>query len=126
MEKSKIKILVVDDEPQIRDILSRFLKKGGYQISLAADGEEAVQTLKNERPHLVLLDVRMPKMDGITALKEMKKIDSTVGVIMTTALQDEEIAKTAISSGACDYICKPIDLFVLENSILSKIIMMLD
>ncbi|MFH1258574.1 MAG: response regulator [Elusimicrobiota bacterium] len=126
MEKSKIKILVVDDEPQIRDIIARFLKKGGYQVCLAADGEEAVQALKNERPHLVLLDIRMPKMDGITALKEIKKIDPTVGVIMTTAFQDEEIAKTTIALGACDYICKPLDLFSLENSILAKVIMMLD
>lgn len=123
-ESSKIKILIVDDEIEIRNVLGRFLSKQGYLISSAADGEEAIAKLKSEHPRIILLDIRMPKKDGIAVLKEIKKIDPAVGIIMTTAIQDEEIAKRAITLGAWDYICKPIDFFYLENSILAKAVLM--
>jgi len=77
--------------------------------------------VKEERPHLILLDVQMPKMDGLEVLRRLREIDKEVSVIMITSVNEQEIARQAIELGAFDYIVKPLDLPYLEQSLWYKI-----
>jgi len=80
--------------------------------------------VKAEKPAIVLLDVKMPGMDGLVTLKKIKEIDERIGVIMITGAEDESIANEAMKSGAYDYIIKPIDLDRLEVCLLTKILLL--
>lgn len=125
MERIKRRILVVDDEEEVLNTLTKFLTIKGYDVYTAEDGLKAIEKVKEVRPHIVLLDIIMPGMGGIDALKEIKKIDPGVGVIMATAVTDEELAKRTIQLGAYDYITKPFDLNYIETVVLVKIIQMI-
>ncbi len=115
------KILVVDDEPEVCRMLEIFLGKKGYQVFRAFDGKTALELVKEERPHIVLLDIKMPGMDGIECLKKIVEIDKELGVIMITAVKKEETGKEALELGAYDYITKPLDLHYLEECLKWKI-----
>lgn len=119
------RILVVDDEMHIVRLLQKYLKSKEYEVFTASGGLEAIQKVKDIRPHVVLLDILMPGMGGIDTLKEIKKIDSKIVVIMVTAVVDEELAKRAIQLGADDYISKPIDFIYLETCVMVKLIQLL-
>lgn len=110
MENEAIKILLVDDEPDILEFLSYNLKKEGYSVFTASNGEKALDKAKELIPHLILLDVMMPKMDGITTCEELRKIPelkNSVIAFLTARSEDySEIAGFQI--GADDYIAKPI------------------
>jgi len=110
MENEAIKILLVDDEPDILEFLSYNLKKEGYSVFTASNGEKALDKAKEIIPHLILLDVMMPKMDGITTCEELRKIPelkNSVIAFLTARSEDySEIAGFQI--GADDYIAKPI------------------
>ena len=80
--------------------------------------------MKAEKPAIVLLDVKMPGMDGLVTLKKIKEIDESIGVIMITGVENENIANEAMKSGAYDYIIKPIDLDRLEVCLLTKILLL--
>ena len=116
------KILVVDDMPEVRVTLTTFLKMRGFNVKDAASGDQALLEIKIEKPKLVLLDERMPGIDGLVALKEIKDLDSTIKVVMLTAIQNEDIIEEANRLGACDYITKPFDLEKLEALVLSILI----
>jgi DNA-binding response OmpR family regulator len=111
------RVLMVDDEVQAVELLREFLLGKGYEVSTAGDGAEALRKVKEERPHLILLDVRMPKMDGLEVLRQLRQIDQTFGVIMVTAANEEGTGRTAMALGAFDYITKPLDLQCLEQSL---------
>jgi DNA-binding response OmpR family regulator len=115
------RVLVVDDEPDFIELLREFLTAKGYEVIAASNGEEALRKVKEERPHLILLDVRMPKMNGLEVLKQVREIDHEVGVIMVTAVNEEETGRQALKLGAFDYITKPLDLKYLERSLWYKI-----
>jgi len=119
------RVLVVDDEPNAVELLQEFLTGKGYEVITASNGKEALQMLKAERPHLILLDVRMPGMNGLEALRQIREIDREVGVIMVTAVNEEETGREALRLGAFDYIVKPLDLAYLERSLWTKIMTML-
>ena len=116
------RILVVDDEIIIRNLLKEFLSRKGYEVYTAPDGRAAIAEVKEIRPHIVLLDIMMPGMGGIETLKEIRRIDPRVGVIMVTAIADEELGKRAIALGACDYITKPLNFDYLETALMVKMI----
>ncbi|MCM8800541.1 MAG: response regulator [Candidatus Omnitrophica bacterium] len=119
----KTKILVVDDEKSIRDFLRLFLKKKGYtNVRTVENGQEALKAIQKEEFNLVLLDVKLPGMDGIELLRQIKKINKDTAVIMITGYPDEKKVKEAMQEGAYDYIIKPFDLFYLELVLLTKII----
>lgn len=120
-----VKILVVDDEKEICDTLQRFLNRRGYEVVTAYNGVDAISKVKLERPHIVLLDIVMPDINGIEVLKRIKEIDKETGVIMVTAVEDLDTARTCIKSGAYDYITKPFDPDYLEKSLLAKLVNML-
>lgn len=116
------KILVVDDEIEVCNSLKKFLVKMGYGADTALNGKEAISKVKETRPHIVLLDIIMPGMGGMDTLKEIKKVDPNIGIIMLTAVKDEELAKRALELGAYEYILKPFDLNYLETVLRVKII----
>lgn len=116
------RILVVDDEVEVCNVLKEFLSSKDYEVYTALDGPTAISKVKEVRPHIVLLDIIMPGVGGIDALKEIKKVDPRVGVVMVTAVTDQELAKRAIELGAYDYITKPMDLNYLETVLMVKII----
>ena len=106
----KEKVLVVDDEWEIRDVLSNFLTEKGYEVMLASNGEEAIELAEKENPHVILLDVKMPGIDGIETCSRLKVGEKTrsIPVIMITAFQDREIE--AYLEGADDFIVKPFNM----------------
>ncbi|HRR30905.1 MAG TPA: sigma-54 dependent transcriptional regulator, partial [Candidatus Sumerlaeia bacterium] len=103
------RIIIADDEPTIRLILKELLIKEGYEVEEAANGEEAILALRNAPFNLAILDYRMPKMDGMEALRQIKKIDPSVTVVMITAHGNTDVAMEAIREGAYDYFPKPFD-----------------
>jgi DNA-binding NtrC family response regulator len=118
------RILVVDDEQGVCDMLEKFLKIKGYEVSTALSGEEALTLVKEKKPHVVLLDIRMPEMDGLECLERIKEIDEEIGVIMITALKQEEVGKKAMELGAYDYITKPLSLQYLQDCLMVKLLQM--
>ena len=118
------RILVVDDEPAVCEMLKIFLTKRNYEVYTALNGEEALSAVKEERPHIVLLDIKMPKMDGIECLKRIREVDKEVGVIMITAVKEEKIGREAMRLGAFDYITKPLNLDYLNNCLMIRLFQM--
>ncbi|MBU5316763.1 response regulator transcription factor [Clostridium bornimense] len=112
----KINILIVDDEVRIRDLLGAYLTKEGYNIYYASNGKEALDIFKDNIINLVILDVMMPIMDGIVALKEMRKIKN-VPTLMLTAKSEEEDILLAYGMGADDYETKPFSPKILVAKI---------
>lgn len=113
----KRKILIADDEPNMVWALKRALIKEGYEVISVDNGEEAVETFKKQEPDLVILDLKMPKMDGIEALEAIKSINLKTPVIMITAHGTTKIAVEAMKLGALDYISKPFDIEELRVTI---------
>src|SRR5512136_1281166 len=101
------RILVVDDEENFRHILSVILKKERYEVETASNGEEALQRISNATFDQVLCDIRMPGMDGLDFLKEVRKTEADANVIMMSAYGTLDIAIEAMKLGAYDYISKP-------------------
>jgi CheY-like chemotaxis protein len=91
------RVLVADDDPATVELLREFLVAKGYEVLTAGDGVEALREVKEERPQVVLLDILMPKMGGLEVLRQVKGIDQTVGVIMVTAVTEEETARQAMA-----------------------------
>ncbi len=113
---SKGKILVADDEVSIRQIVEARLKMAGYEVVTAADGAEAVELVKTEQPSLIVLDIMMPKMDGLQVCKEVRK-NLTTPIIMLTAKGDVIDRIQALEIGADDYVVKPFSPRELEARI---------
>jgi DNA-binding response OmpR family regulator len=103
------KILIAEDEPDIRDLISFSLTFAGYQVVTAANGEEAVEKCRAEMPDLVMMDVRMPKMTGYEACKLMKEDDQLkdIPVVFLSAKGQESEVSTGLEAGAEEYILKP-------------------
>lgn len=118
----KKKILVVDDEKPICNMLKKFLTKKGYKATYVLSGQEAITKVKKERPHIVLLDIRMPGMDGIETLKKIRKMDKKVGIIMITVIKEDATGRECMKLGCADYITKPFDLLYLEKVLTVKLL----
>lgn len=103
------KILVVDDAEFLRVRISKMLVGDGYEVIEAENGQLAVNAYKAQKPDVVLMDITMPEMDGLTALREILAVDSGAKVIMLTALGQESVVLEAIKSGAKDFIVKPFE-----------------
>ena len=103
------KVLVVDDAQFMRMRAVKLLTQNGYECIEAENGIEAVDKYKSERPDAVMLDITMPDMDGLEALKQIQKIDSNAKVAMVTAMGQQSIVMEAIKAGAKDFVVKPFD-----------------
>ncbi len=110
-------ILIIDDEPHLPHQLARFLKKQGYEVYTAPDGEAGLLELQQNTIDLVLLDVRLPQMSGLDVLGEIRKGDGALPVIMLTAYGDVQTAVAAMKMGALDYLIKGFDLEELLLSV---------
>lgn len=119
MKKRDVKILLVDDEPDILEIVGYNLSQEGYQIITATNGKEAVIKAKKELPHLIILDVMMPEMDGMEACEEIRKIPELKNTIITffTARNEDYSQIAGFEAGADDFITKPIKPKLLLSKI---------
>ncbi len=119
MKKKDIRILLVDDEADILEIVGYNLSQEGYQISTAANGKEAVAKAKKELPHLIIMDVMMPEMDGMEATEAIRKIPELANVIITflTARSEDYSQVAGFDAGADDYITKPIKPKLLVSKV---------
>jgi DNA-binding NtrC family response regulator len=117
---SKATILIVDDEDGIRDSM-RMLLKDQYRLVFSGNGREALKLFKSESPDLVLLDIRLPEIDGLEVLSRMKDLDPEAEVIMLTALNTINYAVSAMKAGAYDYLTKPFDIEAIQ-SIIEKVL----
>lgn len=102
------KVLIVDDSVYLRTHLEKLLAEHGYTTISAADGEEAVQAYRQGRPDVVLMDITMPKMNGMDALLHIRVFDPQARVIMLTALDQKLVAARAVHMGARDFLVKPV------------------
>lgn len=119
MKKQDIKILLVDDEPDILEILKYNLSSQGYQVFTAKNGVEGVEMAKKKKPHLIILDVMMPEMDGIEAceiIRNTKGLEQTI-ITFLTARGEDYSQVAGFDAGADDYITKPIKPKVLISKI---------
>ncbi len=119
MKNSNIKILLVDDEPDILEIVGYNLKNEGYQITTAKNGLEAVEKAKKIKPHLIILDIMMPEMDGMEACEKIRATKGLEHVLITffTARGEDYSQVAGFNVGADDYITKPIKPKVLLSKI---------
>ncbi|RAV30407.1 response regulator transcription factor [Sinomicrobium soli] len=119
MKKKDIRILLVDDEPDILEIVGYNLSAEGYNVSVAGNGAEAVARAKKERPHLIILDVMMPEMDGMEACEQLRRIPELSGTIITflTARGEDYSQVAGFDAGADDYITKPVKPKVLVSKV---------
>lgn len=119
MKKKEIKILLVDDEPDIIEIIRFNLEQQGYQISTASDGKEAIKVAEKELPHLIIMDVMMPNLDGIEAcerLRQDERFADTIIMFLTARGEDYSYV-AAFDAGADDYVTKPIKPKVLVSKV---------
>ncbi len=117
-----IKVLVVDDENEICELTRSFLRKKNYCTFGANSRIEAIDIVKRDQPHVVLLDIRLGSESGLDTLRQIKEINKDIKVIMVTALNDEDSVAQAKSLGADDYISKPFTANFLEDIILKKVV----
>ena len=119
MKKREIKILLVDDEPDILEIVGYNLSQEGYQIITASNGKEAIVKAKKEKPHLIIMDVMMPEMDGIEACGNIRKLPDLENTIITflTARSEDYSQLAGFDAGADDYIAKPIKPKILISKV---------
>ena len=104
----RVKVLIVDDDAFMRMMIKNILSKSGYDIvGEAENGVQAVAKFKELKPELVTMDITMPEMDGISAVKEIKKLDPAAKIIMCSAMGQQAMVIDAIQAGAKDFIVKP-------------------
>ncbi len=115
------RILVVDDERSMRELLAIVLRREGYEVLLAENGREAVEALEREPVDLLISDIKMPDMSGVDVLRAAKRVDRDVLGIMITAFASTETAVEAMRLGACDYLSKPFDIDLLKMKVREKI-----
>ena len=114
---SRIKVLLVDDEVEFVSALSERLLLRNYNVRTANNALEALALIYKEPPDVVILDLRIPGMDGIEILKTIKKFDATIEVIMLTGHGDVQSVEEGMKSGAFEYIMKPVDIGELTSKI---------
>jgi DNA-binding NtrC family response regulator len=111
------KILVIDDEQGIRDLLDTLLSRKGYDVVLAESGRKGLELFRRERPDVVVLDLKMPEMDGVTVLKQIRSLDSTLPVIILTGAGTPETEQQVRAMGVTEYVEKEFSLHLLGDSL---------
>lgn len=115
------KILVADDEQEIRNLLDHFLKGQGYEVVLASDGNQALKLAAEENPQVIILDIKMPGLDGLEVCKRLKEKEQTklIPVIVITGFEDNKMA--ALNIGADDFVNKPFDMAEISSRVKSAL-----
>lgn len=109
-EQAAKSILIVDDEPAIRSMLSTFLTQQGYQVRTAQDGAAAIPLVRQDPPHLVILDIYMPSMDGVEVFRQMRAQGYRGAVVTLSASKDQQLLRQMLELGSVDVVGKPVDL----------------
>lgn len=112
---SQVRVLVVDDEPEFRKVLADYLEERGFEALGVWDGEEALRRIREFKPHVVMLDILLPGINGIETLRRMRTLVPEACVIMVSGHGDLDTAKRALEIGAVDYVHKPVDLGYLDT-----------
>ena len=117
------KLLIVDDELDVREFAANFFRKRKIEVVTAGSGQEALNLFEKEKPHLVLLDIKMENMDGLETLKRLREKDKNAKVIMVTGKkpEEDESYKQCRELGALDYIHKPLELDELEKIVIGSL-----
>jgi CheY-like chemotaxis protein len=108
------RVLLVDDEPELTDIVREYLRDT-YDVVVANSGEDALAAVRGQRPDVVFLDISMPGLSGIDVLKELRRNDTTLPVIMVTVNTDIEVVQECLRQGAFAYVPKPFDLMYVQH-----------
>ncbi len=116
-QEKTLKILVVDDEPNILEIVQSFLENEGYEVITADSGATAFTRIEEPYPQIVLLDIRMPDIDGLQCLRQIKEKYPDIQVVMMSGFATIQMARKSLEIGAFDYICKPLSFMHLKEVI---------
>jgi len=117
------RVLVVDDESEVREVLVGYLQSKGFDVLPAGDGDEALRRFVEYHPHVVLLDIQMPGLSGMETLRRIKALGQQTCVIMVSGQADEQLARRALTLGAGDYIRKPVDFTYLSSVLETHLLM---
>ncbi|WP_339251977.1 response regulator [Sporosarcina sp. FSL W8-0480] len=115
-------LLIVDDQPGIRLLLSEVFRKEGLETRLASNGAEALRSVRERKPDCVLLDMKMPGIDGVEVLKRIKKESPYIPVFMMTAYGEIELTEQALNNGAEKYITKPFNIYEVRDAVMDVIL----
>ncbi|HHW45128.1 response regulator [Desulfofundulus thermobenzoicus] len=115
MRRDCLDVLVVDDQPGVRYLLDILVKEAGHRVHTAENGLEAIEKVRQIRPHLIFMDVRMPLMGGLEALGRIKRIVPEAEVIIMTAYISDETVNQALQKGALCCMAKPFDIEKVKN-----------
>jgi DNA-binding response OmpR family regulator len=115
------RLLIVDDEKPVLEVLCEYFEAQGHVVEAASSGADALEAFTRARPDLVLLDVRMPGMDGVAVLEQLRSIAATP-VIMVTANEDVALARRTLQLGAFDYVSKPFDFVHLDRTVTAALV----
>lgn len=121
-DSKKKRILIVDDDEQVVALLKKFIETTGYTTLTSVSSEQGLALARRNDVYLILLDIALPEIDGVTFLKKIRNISPNIQVIMITGHDDIKLAKYCLEIGASDYITKPFDLDYLKTSVLASII----
>lgn len=111
------RLLVVDDQKGIRRLLQELFRREGFEVEVAADGMEAIELVKSSVPDVILMDMKMPRMNGLEASETILKMNQDVSIIMMTAYGEIEMMEKAVEVGVKKYITKPFDISVLRDMV---------
>lgn len=110
-------ILIVDDQPELRELLVEHLTTQGYAVQEAWFGEQALARVREARPQLVLLDIALPGINGLEILRRIRRYDPTINIVMMTGNQDVVLARSTIQLGAMDYVFKPFEMDRFDRAV---------
>ncbi len=115
-------ILVVDDDAAVRDVLTRFLRRRGYRVGIAANGEEALNAVRDHDPDLMLLDIHLPKLSGLDVLQELQSGNLQTRTIALSGMPDDEMVQSTKELGAVAFLAKPFDFTSLTAEISANLV----
>ena len=111
------KVLVIDDEPGIRDLLDTLLRRKGYDVIVAESGQKGLECFRRERPDVIVLDLKMPEMDGLTVLRQIRSLNRSQPVIVLTGSRTAEMEQQVRALGVTEYIAKGFSLHLLGDAL---------
>ena len=111
------RVLVVDDQPGIRKLLEELFKREGFEVALACDGRQAIEEVRKAVPDVVVMDMKMPNMNGLEAAEEILNLNGNISIVLITAYGEAELIEKARQIGVKEYIVKPFDIFALRDKV---------
>ena len=115
-------ILVIEDEPNVAQLLTGYLERRGYHMTIVSNGEDALLQMRLKHPEVVILDILLPGMDGLLTLQQLKTANPSVTIIVTSGLDTPRVRQEALALGASTYFVKPVDFAKLEAAILTRLL----